>query len=219
MPSCLASLASLTSSGQVLWHILELSCGMLMDNSNHNNEQLAKMGQIEGTLHILCLNWSDGDVRFVFFPKACHIFVCACFLPINVLPNDISNISHSLLLILLDQLNFLSRCIVFDFYRFCCLAMAATAGCQWYPRVIPLLCFCSFAPSSRRFICTSWKLRWFQMLPPPRSCRMCHHQVTSSYAHKKCCDCDAFEIQCKRASPTAILWKERSVICSISFVC
>ena len=93
------------------------------------------------------------------------------------------------------------------------------AGCQWYPRVIPLLCFCSFAPSSRRFICTSWKLRWFQMLPPPRSCRMCHHQVTSSYAHKKCCDCDAFEIQCKRASPTAILWKERSVICSISFVC
>ena len=56
MPSCLASLASLTSSGRVLWHILELSCGMLMDNSNHNNEQLAKMGQIDGTLHILCLN-------------------------------------------------------------------------------------------------------------------------------------------------------------------
>ena len=54
-PLCVA-FAFAVSSGQVLWHILELSCGMLMDNSNHNNEQLAKMGQIEGTLHILCLN-------------------------------------------------------------------------------------------------------------------------------------------------------------------
>lgn len=83
---------SATPDCQVLRHILELSCGMLMDNSNHNNEQLAKMGQIEGTLHILLsLVPSSNSIALLLQFRAKFPKIHLHFVEINVNAQILSN--------------------------------------------------------------------------------------------------------------------------------